>query len=379
MLKSRSRKNRNKPVGSLGMMLFGLPFCLPGLALFGVALLMNANIQRYRQWQETTATLIPPPAEATEGGTPSYRDGGSFEGLSYRYQWQGRSYVGNTVKAAFEMRDSKDTTLPRLRQQWDRESSVPAWVNPSNPRESILIRPNAGFAVLFLLIFVYSHGLTGAIMIVASAKSLLKIRRRKANSPEIPWLCRAETGSSHLVWTYVALTFTGVAGWLALLKITDPIEPMWSKGICVALLLPVPFLLRQMFRSWARYFRARKIKLQLPADGLVPGEKVVIAATGLPVSRDPAAHQPALFVGDLAHPFPLHAVQADESGRPILWEAPLTLPQRNWPSTHGSTEGDGSGSIQILENQWEVRCENLARPGEVLARFELPGAVKMSI
>ncbi|MCB1241309.1 MAG: DUF3592 domain-containing protein [Verrucomicrobiae bacterium] len=358
------------------MILFGLPFCLPGLALFGVALLMNANIQRYRHWQETTATLIPPPAEANEGEKPSRRDENSFEGLTYRYQWLGRSYVGTTVNAAFEMRDSNDPTLPRLRQQWNRESSVPAWVNPSNPREAILIRPHATFAALFLLIFVYSHGLSGAIMIVGSAKSLLKNRRRKRNSPEIPWLCRAETGSSHLVWTYVALTYTGVAGWMALLKITDPIGPMWTKGICVALLLPVPFLLRQMFRSWTRYVRARKIKLQLPSDGLVPGEKVVIAATGLPVSRDPAAHQSALFVGDLAHPFPLHAVQADESGRPIVWEASLTLPKRDRPSTRASSEDDGSGSIQILENQWEVRCENLARPGEVLARFELPAAVK---
>lgn len=145
--------------------LFALPFAAGGLGMLVLGVLPTLyDWGRMRVWTPVPATLTSARLE-TSRGRKSTTYGVS---ANYRYQLAGRDYEGQRVAIGSghdNIGDFQQELGERLEAAQREGRTVPAWVNPSDPREAVLDRSLRAGLQLFKMLFVVVFGGVGVGML----------------------------------------------------------------------------------------------------------------------------------------------------------------------------------------------------------------------
>jgi len=138
--------------------IFGLVFFMAGLGIFiWMGVRPALEWQGMKNWEKTTATLVMAELKSStdsDGGT-TYR-----ATAEYQYEYGGRRYSGERV-SVFDMSDNigsfqKDLGR-KLEKAYKKNKSVPVYVNPQSPGETVLNREMRwgmlGFVSIFGIVF----------------------------------------------------------------------------------------------------------------------------------------------------------------------------------------------------------------------------------
>lgn len=173
--------------GRLFLVLFALPFAGVGAWMAWSLGTMTLEVRAMRGWQ-------PVSAEVLSGGynTHSGDDSDTYEAFAtYRYRVDGRSYTGDRVQltgGADNIGDYQQATGRRLERAAAEGRPITVYVDPGDPRRSIVDRNVrwglAGFKTIFLLLF----GGVGAGLLVFAVRAPRAGESAPAESASAPWL-----------------------------------------------------------------------------------------------------------------------------------------------------------------------------------------------
>ena len=171
-------------------MLFGLPFLLAGLFITGI------YFNGYIRWMDTQSWVETPCIiETAELRRNQSSDGTTYEAkATFRYSWEGVNYQGNRVSLSRGSDNigsfQQDAYRELSRFQSSREP-FRCFVNPENPAEAVLYRDLRWQSQAFFAIFALTFPCVGAGLVIGGFIWSLhqrKIKRRKKQHPEEPWL-----------------------------------------------------------------------------------------------------------------------------------------------------------------------------------------------
>ena len=162
----RRRKNRPQaaavsPGSAKGVWLvtlFALPFAASGIGMLLLSVLPTLyDWSRMQFWQPVDATLLQAQLVTSRGSkSTTYR-----ATAHYRFEWAGQPVQGQRA-AISERADNIGDFQQQLGWQLERAfktgRSVPVWVNPSNPHESIIDRSLRPGLLAFKMVFVVMFG-----------------------------------------------------------------------------------------------------------------------------------------------------------------------------------------------------------------------------
>ncbi len=272
--KVESLKSVGKVAGGGCMILFSLPFAIPGLALLFGGWLTCWNIHQARNWEQASATIETVPESADDLST-----------LEYRYRWDGQWYSKtghNSTVLSFD--DNETSVWERARDAKEFGEQMAVWVNPRNPDQSTLERPRASLSPLFLGIFALSHGgvglalMTGATIGIRQSRRQIRLEKRW---PGEPWKWRTdwERGVAkvakhpwHWLFAYIALVLASFGGWMSYLVLTEPESDTISKVVSLVIIAVSLVAIWLTRRSFVNHRLATGYVLKLPPQGLSTGE-----------------------------------------------------------------------------------------------------------
>jgi hypothetical protein len=171
--------NEPKPSGgivakipALLLLIFTLPFTAIGLRTAATAFGPLLEAVQMRGWTEVPAQLVTVDMDVHElrRGGPLY-----LVRARYRYTFAGTAHEGTRV-SLIEVADSvgnyQQTTHARLRAALHAGQTVPCYVNPDNPGESILVREPRLDATVFLGVVALGFGGIGLLLGIGAALAL---------------------------------------------------------------------------------------------------------------------------------------------------------------------------------------------------------------
>ena len=173
--------------------LFALPFAASGIGMLLLSVLPTLyDWSRMQFWQPVDATLLQAQLVTSRGSkSTTYR-----ATAHYRFEWAGQPVQGQRA-AISERADNIGDFQQQLGWQLERAfktgRSVPVWVNPSNPHESIIDRSLRPGLLAFKMVFVVMFGGFGVGLLFF----LWHDRKAAAAAGDAPasarpWLDRAE-------------------------------------------------------------------------------------------------------------------------------------------------------------------------------------------
>ena len=198
-----TRKDKNNAARNVGrrqgkggfwvLALFALPFAAVGIGtlLLGVIPTLY-DWGRMQGWQPVMATLESASLHISRGSkSSSYGVAARF-----RYEVGGQIYVADRVaigSGSDNVGDFQEKLGRRLERSQRAGVAVPAWVNPSNPREAVLDRSLRPGLLMFKMVFVVLFGGLGAGMLYGAWRGWRNALA--AQTPEAlaqPWTARRE-------------------------------------------------------------------------------------------------------------------------------------------------------------------------------------------
>ena len=162
---SRNRGRRKGKGGFWVLALLALPFAAVGIGtlLLGVIPTLY-DWGRMQGWQPVMATLESASLHISRG-----RKSSSYGvAARFRYEVGGQIYVADRVaigSGSDNVGDFQEKLGRRLERSQRAGVAVPAWVNPSNPREAVLDRSLRPGLLMFKMVFVVLFGGLGAGML----------------------------------------------------------------------------------------------------------------------------------------------------------------------------------------------------------------------
>jgi len=251
--------------GSLGVVLFGSIFLIVGLAVLTLGPLHTIYLHVTSSgWVRVPATL-----DRIELQTHSGSDSTTYSlEASYRYSYGGQTYTGTRVgydQDSDNLSDFHQRTKRSLQRAASR-GQVRAWVNPSQPAESYLVRELRWKKMLFM-------GLFGLVFGSAGAGVMFLGRKTSSNSdPSAP----IYSGEKFGFWIYGFMAFMFFALSLpGVLAIPDELAQNNHLILLVVLLFPLVALglayLGWKTRRNLRYYGPAPLFLD-PAPGQIGGD-----------------------------------------------------------------------------------------------------------
>jgi len=194
--------NVSKPkfTGSGCLILFAFPFAAVGV--FTTYLIASALIESYsmQSWQQVPVQIL-----HTELASTSDSDSSTFQvKANYKYSFDGKEYTGDRVSlhgGADNLGSFHDDTHKMLQQHVDTAEPYLAFVNPSAPQESILIREPRWVMIGFCSIFSILFGGVGFGLMYAAIRSFKAARRTselQLRYPDQPWMHRPDWNNGEL-------------------------------------------------------------------------------------------------------------------------------------------------------------------------------------
>ncbi len=259
--------------GSGCMVLFALPFAIPGVCCLGLGWWLCWQMQETRSWTQVDAIVERVPEKLED-----------LDEMEYRYRWEGRWISGRGgVDGIFSDADARRRILKKARAAKQSGGQIPVWVNPRDPGQSRVLAAKTSLAPLFMGIFALSHGgvglgmLTGSILAIREQRRYAKFRKKWPNQP---WKWRADwergvvtisNGPWRWLAAYFALVVVSLGGWVGYLIFTDAETSAWERicaGSVMAAGVGVLWLCRRLFR---KHRISRDFTLHLPPRGLSQG------------------------------------------------------------------------------------------------------------
>lgn len=206
--------------------LFGLPFLLAGLFLSGFYFSGYVEWMRIQGWEQTPCRIITVDLEANEDS-----DGVTTHKVSatYEYLHQGRRFTGNRVSiyegsdniGSFQRRAYRELESHRLSSESSAVPTFQCYVNPNDPRESVLYHILRWEMQCFMAIFALTFPAVGTGLVVGGLISM-RLKKREdalaAAHPDEPWKARKQWSGpsireSSSPWQLALHAYTG---WSAL-------------------------------------------------------------------------------------------------------------------------------------------------------------------
>ena len=137
---------------------FIITFAFGAIFLAGGLLIANETaIPYFINWQTMQAW------HASKAEVQTVESGKSYTKANYRYQFNGRSYIGNRVNPADfndNIGDYQQTLQQHLKQAKNNQRPITVWVNPANPNQAVIDKQMrwglfalmSGFCLVFALI-----------------------------------------------------------------------------------------------------------------------------------------------------------------------------------------------------------------------------------
>ncbi len=179
------------------LMLFGLPFAGVGVGM--LLFMVVPTVQEARQmqhWHEGQAELTRAGVEVNRGDdSTTYR-----AYASYRYHYQGKSYVGSRVAIngnADNVGDFQQSLGRRLERAFQNSRPVTVYINPDNPAQAVLNRVLRWGLLGFSMIFVLVFGAVGVGILIYALMAPLEKLDSDEGDPK-PWLTRREWASAEI-------------------------------------------------------------------------------------------------------------------------------------------------------------------------------------
>ncbi len=250
--------------GSLWLLLFGSVFLIPGLAI----LILGPVHTLYLHMESAGWERVPAILNRIELQTHSGSDSTTYSlEASYRYHYGGRTYTGTRVgydQGSDNLGDFHQKTEAAL-ERAARSGRLRAWVNPSQPAESYLVRELRWGKMLFM-------GLFGLVFSAAGA-GIMFIGRNTSTSvnPSAP----IYSGEKFGFWVYGFMAFMFFA--LSLPGVVAIPDELAQNNYPILLVLLFPLVALGLgYMSWKtrrnwRYYGPAPLLLD-PAPGQVGGD-----------------------------------------------------------------------------------------------------------
>ena len=250
--------------GSRGLMLFGCFFLIPGLAIF----ILGPVHTLYLHMESAGWERVPAILDRIELQSHSGSDSTTYSlEASYRYHYGGRSYTGTRVgydQGSDNLGDFHQNTRSALQRAASR-GQLRAWVNPSQPAESYLVRELRWGKMLFM-------GLFGLVFSAAGAGIMFIGRNTSTRAaPSAP----IYSGEKFGFWVYGFMAFMFFALSLpGVVAIPDELAQN-NYPILLVLLFPLValglgYMAWKTRRNW-RYYGPAPLLLD-PAPGQIGGD-----------------------------------------------------------------------------------------------------------
>ncbi|TNE96246.1 MAG: DUF3592 domain-containing protein [Gammaproteobacteria bacterium] len=261
-----AEKQKNRKSG-IGVIIFGLLFALPGLGI----LIVGPLFTFYEHAASADWIRVPATLDSVSLQTSSSDDSDTYSiNASYRYDYRGKTYYGSRVNydwGSDNIGDFHHTMIHRLKQAKAR-GQVIAWVNPSAPAESYLVREIRWEKILFTAIF-------GAVFSTAGLLVIFLGTRKTRSAADIRTSDSIHSSEKHGFWVFafMAFMFIGISVPVLLAIPEELNDGNWP--ILAVLLFPLVglWLARMAWvsrRNW-RYYGPTPLQLD-PAPGQVGGD-----------------------------------------------------------------------------------------------------------
>ncbi len=258
------------------LILFGLPFLGVGLGVLIWGGKMWALYHQSQSWSRVPVTIL-----STDFKTHHGDDSTSYSvECRYSYTVAGRTYFGDQV--GVEGGGSSDSYHSRrhstLVQHRDSKTPFEAWVNPSNPRQSLLFREKTTTIYvlpLFGLVFALAGLAVSSSGIFMSIKAAIA-RTRQNQNPGRPWRANRhwntfrihDNPGKKIAGSLVMAIGTGLFASIFVLTFgTDKAAPLFARIIVGFLtLIPVGALINAIYHAlrYIKYGNASLVFRQLP-------------------------------------------------------------------------------------------------------------------
>lgn len=192
---SRNRK-ANKEISGRGLVLFGIPFLLAGLAIsFFLGVKPFLKVQDAKSWVPTPATIL-----SSEVRTHRGSDSTTYSiQITFAYSWEGTRHTSNKYNFSTGSSSGRESKA-RVVRAYPVGHQFKAFVNPNNPSEAVI---NPAFQWIYLLLFVFGSvfWMVGLGVMIAGARSaqITTHRLRSVTGSFLPTLPQADTRGNILL------------------------------------------------------------------------------------------------------------------------------------------------------------------------------------
>lgn len=175
---------------SIGLIIFGLIFLVPGFGFFAFSAIPGLyDGYTMQSWPTTQAVLTAGNLKSTySDGTRTYQAIGK-----YNYTVNGQSYTNNRVSLSSgsdNIGKFQQRLGSKLSHHFKSQRPITIWYNPDNPADSIVNRDIRWLLVGFKFIFVIIFGGIGLAILIFAIKG--KKVNSSAEAKLYPWLARPE-------------------------------------------------------------------------------------------------------------------------------------------------------------------------------------------
>ena len=248
-------------------MLFALPFAGVGAFMLYLLVAMFVNAVRMSEWPTTPANVLSAELEirSSDDGTSELAT------ATYRYEWLNTVYEGDRVGLS-SMADNIGSyhrdKVDELQSVQRRGATIPVYVNPKNPSDSILFPELRWGMVGFYLIFVLTFGGVGFGLLIGCmirGKKLRAEERLQAERPDEPWMWDPKqaageipSGSKTGAWVLTGFAvFWNAISTPVLFAFHEEFFVKGNKGMLIALIFPlIGFcMIGGVVYLWIRYFK----------------------------------------------------------------------------------------------------------------------------
>lgn len=266
-ISSSSSFKSGRKIASGCVILFALPFTIPGLLMAAGIVLLNWQVVRQMDWRWVDATVLQAPANVEDMNDVQ-------KGLHYRYDFGGDTFTildSRAHEPFLTQEEDRETLLNRAREMGRK---LPCLVNPASPEEHTLFPARPSTMSYFIGIFTFSHGLVGLLLLMGGLKlkgKTLPSHEAGLSSLERPGQCVSGMKDRRWLWVLVVFLALNAYGAPSAMRLWNPQGafdaeavsghalasniPVWLAVLMLVLsLLPI--------RVWLRH--AKAVRLNRP-------------------------------------------------------------------------------------------------------------------
>ena len=280
---------------------FGGIFLVAGLVVGGFAI---SNLWQWfdaQDWQSVNAEIISADLNVSHGD-----DSTTYEAVAvYRYQFDGRMYTSERVSfsgGSDNIGSFHQDIYQTISEHQRNKQTMPAWVDPDQPDQAVLIRDMRWGLFGFMMIFPLVFGGAGAGVIamgVIGGRRAKKEAQLEDNNPDQPWMWRPEwqqpaLKSQNKIAMWFAIGFASLWNLISMpLLFLLPAEILEKRNYPALLGLLFPLvgvgLIVWAVHSWKQWKRFGQSRLVLKSNPVPLGgalDASLECPTGLPAGAE---------------------------------------------------------------------------------------------